>query len=126
MNASDPPIVSRSPPATSRASFRPAAISPATRPVCPRSTIAPIFVAGSSGSPGRIASARAFIRSIISPATLSSTSNREFAEQTSPWLKKMPKAAMSAAASRSASANTRFGLLPPVSSHTCFMLDSPA
>ena len=57
----------------------------------------------------------------------SSTSRREPALHTSPWLKKMPKAAAVAAASRSGqSAITMCGVLPPHSSETCFMLDSPA
>ena len=52
--------------------------------------------------------------------------SREPALQTSPWLKKMPQAAASAAASRSgASAMMMFGVLPPHSSETCFMLLSP-
>ncbi len=56
-----------------------------------------------------------------------STSSREPAVQTSPWLKAMALAAASAAALRSgASAKTMFGLLPPASSQTRFMFDSPA
>src|SRR3546814_18886779 len=52
--------------------------------------------------------------------------SREPALHTSPWLKKMPQAAAVAAASRSgASAMMMFGLLPPHSSDTRFMLDSP-
>ena len=46
---------------------------------------------------------------------------------TSPWLKAMAAAAASAAATRSgASAKTMLGLLPPASSQTRFMFDSPA
>ena len=47
-----------------------------------------------------------------------STSSREPAEQTSPWLAKAPKSAPSTAAAKSASANTMFGFLPPSSSDT--------
>ena len=55
------------------------------------------------------------------------TGGREPATQTRPWLTALPAAAASAAACRSgASAKTMFGLLPPASSHTRFMFDSPA
>src|SRR3546814_7132354 len=67
------------------------------------------------------------MRSSTSSFTLSSTSSCEPALHTSPWLKKMPQAAAVAAASRSgASAMMMFGVLPPHSSDTRFMLDSPA
>ncbi len=86
--------------------------------------MAPARLAGSSGSPGCQSRALASRRSTNSSWIERSTSKREFAEQTSPWLKKMPKAAFSAARSRSRqSANTRFGLLPPHSSQTCLRLD---
>ena len=46
--------------------------------------------------------------------------------QTSPWLNQMPKAVRWAAISRlGASLSTMLGDLPPHSSQTCFMFDSP-
>ena len=48
------------------------------------------------------------------------TNRREPATHACPWLKKIPPNAPLAAASRSASANTMFGLLPPSSSVTRF------
>ncbi|MNN30816.1 hypothetical protein D3C81_1444760 [compost metagenome] len=94
--------------------------------ICWVSTSAPTLVAGSSGLPGF----QAFSASITSGRNLSlierSTSRREPAVQTSPWLKAMAPAAASAASCRfGASANTMFGLLPPASSQTRFMFDSP-
>ncbi|MNO93857.1 hypothetical protein D3C76_854640 [compost metagenome] len=95
--------------------------------VCLPSTMAPARLAGSSGSPGSQSRDLAIRRSTNSSWIERSTNSRELAEQTSPWLKKMPKAAFSAARSRSRqSANTRFGLLPPHSSQTCLRLDCAA
>ena len=90
------------------------------------STIAPMGVAGSSGLPCLIFSALSLSLPTISSLILECTKRRELAEQTSPWLKKIPNAAMSAAFSKSASGKIIFGLFPPVSSHTCFILLSPA
>ncbi|MCY1429432.1 hypothetical protein D9M71_453490 [compost metagenome] len=94
--------------------------------ICWVSTSAPTLVAGSSGLPGvqplRASSTMGRNLSLIER----STSRREPAVQTSPWLKAMAPAADSAAACRSAaSAKTMFGLLPPASSQTRFMFDSP-
>ncbi|MCY1554586.1 hypothetical protein D9M68_911670 [compost metagenome] len=94
--------------------------------ICWVSTRAPTLVAGSRGLPGF----QPLSASITSGRKVSlmerSTNSREPAVQTSPWLKAMALAADSAAACRSgASANTMFGLLPPASSQTRFMLDSP-
>ena len=54
-----------------------------------------------------------------------STSSREPAEQTSPAPAKMPMSAPSMAASKSASANTMLGLLPPSSRPTFFTFSAP-
>ena len=59
-------------------------------------------------------------RSASSSATDASTNSREPATHACPWLKKIPPNAPLVAASRSASANTMFGLLPPSSSVTRF------
>ena len=97
-----------------------------TRLVWVSSTMAPICVFGSSGSPGIIFWPIAITLARNSSLILSSTIRREPAVQTSPWLNQMPKAVRRAAMSRlGASASTMFGDLPPHSSQTCFMLDSP-
>ncbi len=55
------------------------------------------------------------------------TSRREPAVHISPWLKQMAMAAASAASFRQgASSKTMLALLPPASSQTRFMFDSPA
>src|SRR3977135_4027525 len=63
-----------------------------TRLVWVSSTMAPIWVLGSSGSPGIIFWPIAMTFSRNESLILSSTIRREPAEQTSPWLNQMPKA----------------------------------
>ena len=63
-----------------------------TRLVWVSSTMAPIWVLGSSGSPGIIFWPIAMTFSRNASLILSSTIRREPAVQTSPWLNKMPKA----------------------------------
>ncbi len=79
-------------------------------------TIAPMSVDLSSGAPTVSVRMRAFSRATNRASTLSATSRREPAQQTCPWLKKMPSTTPSTALSRSASSNTMNGDLPPSSS----------
>jgi hypothetical protein len=98
-----------------------------TRSACSLDTIAPMPLAGSSGSPGAYAGASAATSSTNSSCTDSSTRTRECAEQTAPWLNQIPAAVCAAVAARSStSAKTRCGLFPPHSSQTCFMFESAA
>ncbi len=88
-------------------------------------TSGPISLSASSGSPTLIAIARL----TSSPTKRSwmdrSTSRREPAEQTSPAPAKIPMSAPSMAASKSASANTMLGLLPPSSRPIFFTFSAP-
>src|SRR3954464_11522610 len=78
--------------------------------------IAPTSVFLSSGSPTRRRSIRAHSLRVTSSAMLSCSSSREPAQQTWPWLKKMPSMMPSTAWSRAASSNTMLADLPPSSS----------
>ncbi len=70
----------------------------------------------SSGSPSRRVISRRRSRSTTWSATDSWTSNRDPAQQTWPWLKKMPLTMPSIACSTGASSKTTFAALPPSSS----------
>ena len=100
---------------TSAPSARARSTKPFTRCHCVRSTSAPMSMLLSSGSPTRIFAMRAFSLPSSAGAVPSCTSRREPAQQTSPWLNQMLSTMPSTAASRSASANTMYGLLPPSS-----------
>src|SRR5258708_6007992 len=78
--------------------------------------MAPTSVFLSSGSPTRRRSMRAHSLRTTSSATLSCSSSREPAQQTWPWLKKMPSMMPSTAWSSAASSNTMLADLPPSSS----------
>ena len=77
--------------------------------------MAPTSVFLSSGSPTRSSSTRRRSRSSSSSAMPSCASRREPAQQTWPWLKKIPSTIPSTAWSRAASSNTRWAPLPPSS-----------
>ncbi len=77
-------------------------------------------------SPIVMAFARSARRATKRSFRLSSTRRREPAEHTSPWLKNTPIMAHSTAPSRSASAKTMLGDLPPSSSPTFFRLPTAA
>ena len=86
------------------------------RSSCSRELIAPMSVFLSSGSPSRSVDSRCLSRSTTSSCTFSCTSSREPAQQTWPWLKKMPLTMPSMAWSIGASSKTMFAALPPSSS----------
>ena len=69
----------------------------------------------SSGSPRRSVSSRACKADSTSSYTDSCTSSREPAQQTWPWLKKIPLTMPSIASSSGASSKTMFAALPPSS-----------
>jgi hypothetical protein len=77
--------------------------------------IAPMSVFLSSGSPAQRREP-ALERASTSSAIDSCTSSRDPAQQTWPWLKKMPLTMPSTAWSIGASSNTMFAALPPSSS----------
>ncbi len=77
--------------------------------------IAPTSVFLSIGSPTRSVSTRVLSLSTNSSATDSWTSSREPAQQTWPWLKKIPLMMPSTAWSWAASSNTMLAPLPPSS-----------
>ena len=81
----------------------------------------PISVASSSGSPTRMPSTRSSSASMKRSSAEASTRIRERAQQSWPALPNTAPGAAAAAASRSASANTRLGDLPPSSSVTRLM-----
>ena len=106
----------RRPPVTSRApSASAAAIRPCTFSRWPSKATGPISVSASSGSPSRTVAARAATRSSSSSCTARSTSSREPAMHVCPVAANTPATTPLAAASRSASANTTCGDLPPSS-----------
>ena len=74
----------------------------------------------SSGSPTRSVAIRRLSFSSTSSATDSCTSSREPAQQTWPWLKKMPLTMPSTAWSTGASSKTMLAALPPSSRVTFF------
>src|SRR5450755_3355965 len=96
-------------------SASPAADSSRILSSCWRELIAPISVFLSSGSPSLREPSLSLSRPITASATDSWTSSREPAQQTWPWLKKMPLTIPSTAASIGASSNTTLAALPPSS-----------
>ena len=90
------------------------------RASCSAELIAPMSVFLSSGSPTRSVAIRRLSRSSTSSATDSCTSSREPAQQTWPWLKKMPLTMPSTAWSTGASSKTMLAALPPSSRVTFF------
>ena len=86
------------------------------RASCAALLMAPTSVFLSSGSPTRSRSIRAHSLRVTSSATLSCSSSREPAQQTWPWLKKIPSMMPSTAWSSAASSNTMLADLPPSSS----------
>ena len=80
----------------------------------------------SSGSPTRSVCSRSFSLSSSASNTGSCTSSRDPAQQTWPWLKKMPLTTPSTAWSSGASSNTMFAALPPSSSVRRFPLPAVA
>ena len=82
---------------------------------CSALLIAPMSVFLSSGSPRRSVDSRVFSRSTTSSWMFSCTSSRLPAQQTWPWLKKMPLTMPSMAWSIGASSKTMFAALPPSS-----------
>ena len=96
-------------------SASPASASSRIRASCSAELIAPMSVFLSSGSPTRSVDIRRLRDSSTSSATDSCTSRREPAQQTWPWLKKMPLTMPSTAWSIGASSNTMFAALPPSS-----------
>ena len=91
---------------------------PSTCSRCASNATGPISVSGSRGSPSRIARARAASRSTNSSWTVALDDSREPAMHVCPVAAKMPATTPLAAASRSASANTMCGDLPPSSKDT--------
>ena len=87
---------------------------------CSFELIAPRSVFLSRGSPTRIFAIRTLSFSIISSAILSCTIRREPAQQTWPWLKKIPLTMPSTVSSTGASSKTIFAPLPP-SSRVAFL-----
>ncbi len=81
-----------------------------------RELMAPMSVFLSIGSPTISVSMRSFSFSMTSSATDSCTNSREPAQQTWPWLKKMPLTMPSTAWSMAASAKMMLAALPPSSS----------
>src|SRR5881275_2082716 len=94
------------------------------RSSCTGATIAPMSIALSSGGPTRSFSIRA--RSFVTSrsAMPSCASSRDPAQHTCPWLNQIASTTPSTTLSRSASSNTRNGLLPPSSSDS--FLPDPA
>ncbi len=86
-----------------------------TRASCSAELIAPRSVFLSSGSPIRSVPSRRCSLAITSSYTDSCTSSREPAQQTCPWLKKMPLTIPSTAWSIGASSKMTFAALPPSS-----------
>ena len=84
--------------------------------------MAPTSVFLSSGSPSRSVDSRRFSDSSTSSWTFSCTSSREPAQQTWPWLKKMPLTMPSTAWSIGASSKTMLAALPPSSRVTFFFV----
>ena len=82
---------------------------------CSAELIAPMSVFLSSGSPRRSVDSRALSRSTTSSWMFSWTSRRLPAQQTCPWLKKMPLTMPSIAWSMGASSKTMLAALPPSS-----------
>ena len=89
---------------------------------CSAELMAPMSVFLSSGSPTRSVAIRRLRRSSTSSATDSWTSSREPAQQTWPWLKKMPLTMPSMAWSMGASSKTMLAALPP-SSRVTFLCE---
>ena len=85
------------------------------RASCSAELMAPTSVFLSSGSPTRSVAIRRLSRSSSSSAIDSCTSSREPAQQTWPWLKKMPLTMPSTAWSSGASSKTMLAALPPSS-----------
>ncbi len=88
------------------------------RSSCAAELIAPTSVFLSSGSPTRSCAIRRFSEASTGSSTDSWTSSREPAQQTWPWLKKMPLTMPSTAWSIGASSKTMLAALPPSSSVT--------
>ena len=97
-------------------SSSPAATSVSIRSSCSPELTAPTSVFLSSGSPSRSFCIRSHSFASTTSATLSCTSSREPAQQTWPWLKKMPWTMPSTAWSIEASSKTMLADLPPSSS----------
>ena len=93
---------------------------------CASVVTAPTCVAASSGSPTRMRAILSASSASNSSATLASTISRLEETQHWPVLKLTPKAAPSAAASRSPSAKTTIGFLPPSSRPSRLKLPSAA
>src|SRR5262245_36552427 len=106
-----PPSRMRAPAAAARRT------KPSTRSRCWRLMAGPMSVASSLGSPCRSPAARSRKRAVNSPAMGSSISSRVPARHTCPALSYCPTACVTAK-SRSASANTSSGDLPPSSRDT--------
>ena len=85
------------------------------RASCSAELIAPMSVFLSSGSPTRSVPIRRCSEAMTSSCTDSCTSSREPAQQTWPWLKKMPWTMPSTAWSIGASSKTMLAALPPSS-----------
>jgi hypothetical protein len=96
-------------------SSSPLATSAVIRSSCSRELIAPTSVFLSSGSPSRRRAMRAQSFSTTVSATLSWIMSREPAQQTWPWLKKIPFTIPSTAWSSAASSKTMFADFPPSS-----------
>jgi hypothetical protein len=88
--------------------------------------MAPMSVFLSSGSPTRSVDIRRLSRSSTSSAIDSCTRRREPAQQTWPWLKKMPLTMPSMAWSMGASSKTMLAALPPSSRVTFFFVPATA
>ncbi len=84
----------------------------------------PVSALSSKGPPSRISSARRTSSSTNSSWIDSSTTSRAPAEHTWPECRKTAVSAKSSAASRSASANTMLGFLPPSSRATFFTVSA--
>ena len=96
-------------------SASPTSDSSRIRASCSAELIAPMSVFLSSGSPTRSVAIRRLSGASTSSATDSCTSSREPAQQTWPWLKKMPLTMPSTAWSIGASSKTMLAALPPSS-----------
>ena len=115
------------PPASTRApSSRADATKSSILARCAAETSGPVWLAGSSPLPIRIASARVASSATSSSATDSSTISRAPAEQTWPECRKTAVRALSTTVSKSASANTMLGFLPPSSTATRFTVSADA
>src|SRR6478752_3333598 len=113
-----------------QAMVAPSALAPARKPstfsYCGRLATGPISVSASVGSPCLIAFARATTLAISSSLMDSCTMSRDPAMQVWPVAAKTPATRPLAAASRSASANTTCGDLPPSSRVILLMLATAA